>query len=62
MELMSFVTSSIVAGTLHREGLTDLLKPFGIPALPLVANRPDLIPLVMHAAQEAVAKATQNAQ
>lgn len=62
MDLMSFVTSSIVAGTLHREGLTDLLKPFGIPALPLVANRPDLIPLVMHAAQEAVAKAKANAQ
>ena len=53
-DLMDFVTSAITAGTLQREQVTETLAPFGIPALPVVATRLDLIPHVLAALKEVV--------
>ena len=46
-DLMSLVTKSITEGTLKRDQVVEVLKPFGIPSLPLVSTRLDLIPAIM---------------
>ena len=46
-DLMSLVTKSITEGRLKREQVVEVLKPFGIPSLPLVSTRLDLIPAIM---------------
>ena len=46
-DLMSLVTRSITGGTLKRDQVVEVLKPFGIPSLPLVSTRLDLIPAIM---------------
>ena len=46
-DLMSLVTKSITEGKLKRDQVVEVLKPFGIPSLPLVSTRLDLIPEIM---------------
>lgn len=46
-DLMALVTKSITEGTLKRDQVVEVLKPFGIPSLPLVSTRLDLIPAIM---------------
>jgi len=46
-DLMSLVTKSITEGRLRRDQVVEILKPFGIPSLPLVSTRLDLIPSIM---------------
>ena len=46
-DLMSLVTKSITEGKLKRDQVVEVLKPFGIPSLPLVSTRLDLIPAIM---------------
>ncbi len=46
-DLMTIVTSGITAGRLTREQVVEVLTPYGIPSLPVVATRPDLIPAVI---------------
>lgn len=48
-DLMSLVTRSITNGKLTREQVIEVLKPFEIPSLPLLATRLDLIPAVVQA-------------
>lgn len=46
-DLMSLVTKSITEGRLKRDQVVEVLKPFGIPSLPLVSTRLDLIPAII---------------
>lgn len=48
-DLMTVVTAAITAGRLMREQVVDVLEPYGISALPVVATRPDLIPGIITA-------------
>ena len=50
-DLMTIVTAAITAGRLTRDQVVDVLEPYGIPSLPVVATRPDLIPGIVHALQ-----------
>lgn len=50
-DLMTIVTKAITEGKLKRDQVTDVLKPFGIPSLPLVSTRLDLIPAIITAIQ-----------
>jgi len=53
-DLMTLVTKAITEGKLKRDQVTAVLKPFGIPSLPLIATRLDLIPAVIEALTEIV--------
>lgn len=53
-DLMQLVTKAITEGKLRRDQVTDVLKPFGIPSLPLVATRLDLIPAIMFSLGEVI--------
>jgi hypothetical protein len=48
-DLMTLVTKAITEGRLRRDQVTEVLKPFGVPSLPLVSTRLDLIPAIMAA-------------
>lgn len=58
-DLMALVTRSITDGKLKREQVIDVLKPFDIPALPLLATRLDMIPAVMDALNEVIKNGAQ---
>lgn len=53
-ELMALVTKSITEGKLKRDQVVFILKPFGIPSLPLVSGRPDLIPAIIARLNEVI--------
>lgn len=48
-DLMTLVTKAITEGKLKRDQVTEILKPFGIPSLPLVSTRLDLVPTIIAA-------------
>jgi hypothetical protein len=53
-DLMSLITSAITAGKLRREIVAEVLQKVGIPSLPVIASRPDLIPGVLTSLTEIV--------
>lgn len=53
-DLMGLVTKAITENKLRRDQVVEVLKPFGIPSLPLIATRLDLISPVMRALQEVI--------
>lgn len=53
-DLMSLVTGAITAGTLKRDQVIEILKPYGLPSLALVSTRLDLIPSIMFSIKEVI--------
>lgn len=51
MDLMTLVTGAITDGSLKRDQVLEVLGRWGIPSLPVIASRPDLIPEVITALQ-----------
>lgn len=54
LDLMTLITNAITVGKLTRDEVTNVLSPYGIPALPVVATRPDLIPELMVKIKEVI--------
>ena len=53
-DLMAIVTKAITEGKLRRDQVTEIITPLGIPSLPLLATRLDLIPTVIIALNEVI--------
>lgn len=46
-EFMSCITSAVSAGKIQHEELRKIAKDLGLPSLPIISTRPDLIPQFM---------------
>ena len=60
-DVMTLITSSITAGHIGRESINKILAPFGLPGLPMLATRLDLVPAVMAEAQKFIEREKANA-
>jgi len=52
--MMSLITSSITNKKIEPHHVNKVLNNFGIPSIPVVATRPDLIPQIMTALEEII--------
>jgi len=53
-DLMTKITRSITDGVLKRDQVVEVLKPLGIPSLPVLSTRLDLIPAVVKSLDEVI--------
>ena len=51
---MTLVTTNITAKNIEKVDVNKVLSQFGIPSIPVVATRPDLIPAIMMALEEII--------
>lgn len=54
--LMTLITSSIANNTLEKYEVTKIINDFGLPTIPVVATRPDLIPAIIQALKECISE------